>query len=128
MSSLILTIVRKECVTTWRSGAFRWLSGILLLLVVAASIAGVVNHARRHAAEAWASDTQRDQWLHKTIVNSHVAAHAGTMLFRPQHPLSVVDVGVDPVVGMSVFLERIAARSLRIRPPKRRQTRGEPRT
>jgi ABC-2 type transport system permease protein len=39
------------------------------------------------------------------VVNSHAAAHAGIVLFRPLHPLSTLDSGVDELVGTSVFLE-----------------------
>jgi ABC-2 type transport system permease protein len=102
---MIGRIASHECRIIWRDHRFRWTAAMLAVLLVIAVAVSAQIFGRRSAATAAAQQAQREQWLHKSASNAHVAAHAGTTLFRPVHPLAVLDSGVDDVVGMSVFLE-----------------------
>lgn len=102
---MILRIARHECRMIWRDHRFRWIGGMLCLLLSIAVLVGFQIYARRAVATEAAARQQRDEWLHKSVVNAHVAAHSGTTLFRPLHPLAALDSGVDDFVGTSIFLE-----------------------
>jgi ABC-2 type transport system permease protein len=102
---VVVRIARHECRTLWRDHRFRWVTGLLALLLLLAGAVSAQLVGRRGAAIAAAQQEQREQWLAKQVSNAHVAAHAGITVFRPLYPLAVLDSGVDDVVGQSVFLE-----------------------
>ena len=111
-----LAIAAKDATETWRDGRFRWAAGLLFLLLVAA-IAGGVQHqhdiARQHAD---AQRAERDAWLDKGDMNPHAAAHYGAFVFKPVQPLSAIDPGLDPFLGVFVFLEAHKQQLARHRP------------
>lgn len=54
------------------------------------------------------SDYQKDireKWENKPDKHPHRMAHYGYLIFRPKHPLSFFDFGIENYVGNSVFLE-----------------------
>ena len=111
-----MAIAVKDVTETWRDGRFRWAAGFLFLLLVAA-IAGGVQHqshiARQHADAQLA---ERDAWLDKGDMNPHAAAHYGAFVFKPVQPLSAIDPGLDPFLGVFVFLEAHKQQLARHRP------------
>ena len=114
--SASLTIAVKDATEIWRDGRFRWAAGLLFLLLVAAFAGGVHNQsliARQHAD---AQQAERDVWLEKGDMNPHAAAHYGAFVFKPVQPLSAIDPGLDPYVGVFVFLEAHKQQLARHRP------------
>lgn len=111
-----LAIAVKDATETWRDGRFRWAAGLLFVLV-AAALAGGVSHqsqvARQHAD---AQQAERDVWLDKGDMNPHAAAHYGAFVFKPVQPLAAIDPGLDPFVGVFVFLEAHKQQLARYRP------------
>jgi ABC-2 type transport system permease protein len=111
-----LTIAVKDATETWRDGRFRWAAALLFLLLVAA-IAGGAHYqsqiARQHADAQLA---ERDAWLDKGDMNPHAAAHYGAFVFKPVQPLSAIDPGLDPFLGVFVFLEAHKQQLARHRP------------
>ena len=55
-------------------------------------------------------------WLDKGDMNPHAAAHYGAFVFKPVQPLSAIDPGLDPFVGVFVFLEAHKQQLARHRP------------
>jgi ABC-2 type transport system permease protein len=111
-----LTIAVKDATEIWRDGRFRWAAVLLLILLVAAVAGGAHNQseiARQHAA---AQQAERDVWLDKGDMNPHAAAHYGSFVFKPVQPLSAIDPGLDPFVGVFVFLEAHRQQLARHRP------------
>jgi ABC-2 type transport system permease protein len=102
---MIRAIAWKECKRTWRDGRFRWTAGVVLCLFFTSLLVGFHAYSRRAQAIKQQTEAQRQQWLHKRAVNAHVAAHAGTTLFRPLNSLVPLDPGVDDYLGASVYLE-----------------------
>lgn len=110
------TIAVKDATEIWRDGRFRWAAGLLVLLIAAAVAGGVHNQnliARQHAD---AQRAERDVWLDKGDMNPHAAAHYGAFVFKPVQPLSALDPGLDPYVGVFVFLEAHKQQLARHRP------------
>jgi ABC-2 type transport system permease protein len=102
---IVAIIAQKEIREMWRDGRFRWATGILLGLMLASLGVASWQYKNRAKLRVEAQGTQRDQWLNKTMANPHVAAHSGTILFRPFLPLSALDSGLDSYLGTSVYLE-----------------------
>jgi len=114
--SAALTIAVKDATETWRDGRFRWAAALLFVLLVAAVAGGVqYQHqiARQHAD---AQQAERDAWLGKGDMNPHAAAHYGAFVFKPVQPLSAIDPGLDPFLGVFVFLEAHKQQLARHRP------------
>ena len=102
---MLLAAIRKECRIVWRDGRFRWTASILALTLAISAAVGLRTYQQRAHATAEAEREQRRQWLNKTAVNAHVAAHEGITLFRPLDVLASLDTGVDNLVGVSIYLE-----------------------
>jgi ABC-2 type transport system permease protein len=111
-----LAIAVKDATETWRDGRFRWAAGLLFVLLLAA-VAGGVQHqtqiARQHGD---AQRAERGAWLDKGDMNPHAAAHYGAFVFKPVQPLSAIDPGLDPFLGVFVFLEAHKQQLARHRP------------
>ncbi len=102
---MILRIARKEATELAREGRFLWSAALLAVLLVAALAAGWRQGASVRAQHEEAGRAQRRLWLEKGEMNPHSAAHYGSFAFKPREPLAAVDPGLDPFLGVSVFLE-----------------------
>jgi ABC-2 type transport system permease protein len=111
-----LAIAAKDITETWRDGRFRWAAGLLFVLVIAALAGGVQHQSRIARQHADAQQAERDVWLDKGDMNPHAAAHYGAFVFKPVQPLSAIDPGLDPFVGVFVFLEAHKQQLARYRP------------
>ena len=111
-----LAIAVKDATEIWRDGRFRWAAGLLLALLVAAVAGGVHNQSEIARQHADAQQAERDVWLDKGDMNPHAAAHYGAFVFKPVQPLSAIDPGLDPFVGVFVFLEAHKQQLARHRP------------
>ncbi|HWI17187.1 MAG TPA: ABC transporter permease subunit [Vicinamibacterales bacterium] len=111
-----LTVAVKDATEIWRDGRFRWAAGLLILLIVAAVAGGVHNQSEIARQHIDAQQAERDVWLDKGDMNPHAAAHYGAFVFKPVQPLSAIDPGLDPYVGVFVFLEAHKQQLARHRP------------
>jgi ABC-2 type transport system permease protein len=114
--SAALAIAVKDATEIWRDGRFRWAAGLLLVLLIAAVAGGVHNQTQIARQHADAQQAERDVWLDKGDMNPHAAAHYGAFVFKPVQPLSAIDPGLDPFVGVFVFLEAHKQQLARHRP------------
>jgi ABC-2 type transport system permease protein len=113
---MIKRIARKELLEMVRDGRFRVLAAAVLALSLLSLAVGWKHYAdvaRQHAA---AQAATRAQWLGQTNKNPHSAAHYGVYAFKPKSPLSIVDTGVDPYVGVAVWLEAHKQNEFKYRP------------
>jgi ABC-2 type transport system permease protein len=113
---MIRRIARKELVEMFRDGRFRVLSGAVLALSLLSLAVGWKHYldvARQHEA---AQAATRAQWLNQTKKNPHSAAHYGVYAFKPKSPLAMLDTGVDPYLGVAVWLEAHKQNEFKYRP------------
>ena len=115
-TSRALTIAVKDATETWRDGRFRWAAGLLFVLILAAIAGGAQHQSRIARQHADAQNAERDAWLDKGDMNPHAAAHYGAFVFKPVQPLAAVDPGLDPFLGVFVFLEAHKQQLARHRP------------
>jgi ABC-2 type transport system permease protein len=98
-------MLRKELLEAARDGRLRALVAVLLLLVLAVG-ASTFQQARSHAqAQSAAQNHEQQRWLEQGDKTPHAAAHYGIYAFRPPGPLAYFDPGLDPYLGVTVWME-----------------------
>lgn len=102
---MIAKIARKEFTETVRDGRFRWMAGIVLALLAVALVTGWKQYRQIDEQRELAKQEERERWLGQGEKNPHSAAHYGVYAFKPELPLSAVDQGLNPYVGVAVWLE-----------------------
>ena len=113
---MVGTIARKEMTEMIRDGRFRWAGAIVLALLVGALALGWQHYREVNAQHELARRETRTQWLQQGVKNPHSAAHYGVYAFKPKMPLSLVDPGVDPWVGVAAYLEAHKQNDFKFRP------------
>lgn len=102
---MILKIAAKEMTEVFRDGRFRVLSALCLVLMVVAVFSGKRYYDFVNVQHQEAAEKERLNWISQEAKNPHAAAHYGTYAFKPKHPMSLLDQGVDKYTGVSIFLE-----------------------
>ncbi|MFP2931412.1 DUF3526 domain-containing protein [Pyxidicoccus sp. 3LG] len=102
---MILAIARKEWVELLRDGRFR-AAAVLVFLLASVGIAMGALHVRGARAEREeGTRLTRQHWLEQGEKNPHSAAHYGVWAFKPGSALAAFDRGVEPYLGVAVYLE-----------------------
>jgi ABC-2 type transport system permease protein len=117
---MVLRIARKELLDLWRDGRFRVLSSLVLVISLVSLAAGWKTYADLSAQHRAAQAATREQWLNQPKKNPHSAAHYGVYAFKPKSPLAMVDTGIDPYVGVAVWLEAHKQNEMKYRPAQDR--------
>jgi|RhiMetdeSRZDD1v2_1073273.scaffolds.fasta_scaffold17347_7 ABC-2 type transport system permease protein len=113
---MIRRIARKELTEMIRDGRFRVLAAAVLGVSVLSLAVGWKQYADISRQHQVAQAATRSQWLHQTTKNPHSAAHYGVYAFKPKSPLAIVDTGVDPYMGVAVWLEAHKQNEFKYRP------------
>ncbi|MBN8731282.1 MAG: DUF3526 domain-containing protein [Acidobacteria bacterium] len=113
---MLATIVRKEFTEMMRDGRFRSSAAITMALLLGAFALGWQHYSEVNAQHEAARKSTRQDWLHQGDKNPHSAAHYGVYAFKPKMPLSLVDHGVDPYVGVASWLEAHKQNEFRFKP------------
>jgi ABC-2 type transport system permease protein len=117
---MISRIARKELTEMFRDGRFRVLAGVVLAVSVLALAAGWRHYSDINRQHALAKQATRQQWLGQDKKNPHSAAHYGVYAFKPKSPLAIVDTGLDPYMGVAVWLEAHKQNEFKYRPAQDR--------
>jgi ABC-2 type transport system permease protein len=113
---MIRVIARREMMDLVRDGRFRWSAAITLGLLIGAFALGWQRYVDVSAQHRAARAATREQWLNQGSKNPHSAAHYGVYAFKPKMPLSLVDPGVDPYVGVATWLEAHKQNEFKFKP------------
>jgi ABC-2 type transport system permease protein len=113
---MIARIARKEMTEMFRDGRFRLASAIVTVLLLASLGAGWKHYSDVRAQHSDAQAAERQNWLQQEKRNPHSAAHYGVYAFKPKSQLAMIDTGVDPYVGVSVWLEAHKQNEFKFRP------------
>lgn len=117
---MVLRIARKELLDLSRDGRFRALAAVVLLVSVVSLAAGWKTHTDLAAQHRTAQQATREQWLNQPKKNPHSAAHYGVYAFKPASQMAMVDTGIDPYVGVAVWLEAHKQNEMKYRPAQDR--------
>lgn len=113
---MIITIAKKEFLEMTRDGRLRWASAVVLMLLVAAFIAGWKSYADAARERGEAKASERGRWLAQGEKNPHSAAHYGAYAFKPKTVLSGIDKGTEAYTGVMVYLEAHRQNAAEYRP------------
>jgi ABC-2 type transport system permease protein len=117
---MIGRIARKELTEMFRDGRFRVLAAVVLAVSVVSLIAGWRHYADLSQQHQVAQAATREQWLGQPKKNPHSAAHYGVYAFKPKSQLAIVDTGIDPYMGVAVWLEAHKQNEFKYRPAQDR--------
>ncbi len=99
-----------------RDGRLRWAGVIVFTLLVASLLTGWKHYTETARQRALASHDERERWLTQGEKNPHSAAHYGVYAFKPEQPLSALDQGLNPYLGVAVWLEAHKQNLFKFRP------------
>ncbi len=113
---MIRLIARRDFLDLRRDGRLYWAGAIVLLLLFSALLLGV-SHARAVQAEHEAGDrADYEEWLAQGTKNPHAAAHHGLYVYKPEPTLALVDPGLNPYLGSTLWLEAHKQNDFQFRP------------
>ncbi|QDO94448.1 DUF3526 domain-containing protein [Formosa sediminum] len=101
---MIRKTIIKELKEFFRDGRIKISGGIVLLLLSVSIWISYNQYTSTTKEVETAKLAERAIWENQGDKNPHSAAHYGTYVFKPKHPLSLLDQGVDKYIGTSIFL------------------------
>ena len=109
-------IARKDFLEFRRDGRLYWAGGVVVLLLLTALAVGMQRQQEVNAERIAAQELDYHDWIHQDHRHPHDAAHQGMHVFKPDPALSIVDPGVTPYVGSTVWLQAHRQSEVKFRP------------
>ena len=101
---MLRLIARKDIREFARGGRLWWAGGLMMVLLLTAVLLGWQHQTEVHQERVAGEALDYDAWLNQGARHPHNAADQGMHVFKPQPPLSIIDPGIDPYVGSSIWL------------------------
>lgn len=102
---MIKKTILKEIKELYRDGLVMITALIILVLLVFSVWISYNQYVASHNEFTLATSTERSVWENQGEKNPHSASHYGTYVFKPKHPLSLLDQGLNTYTGSTIFLE-----------------------
>ncbi len=109
-------IARKEFREFTRDGRMIWAGGLMVVLLLTSLLLGWQQQASVQAERIASQDLDYDAWLKQGPRHPHNAADQGMHVFKPAPPLSIIDPGIDPFVGSTIWLQAHRQGETKFRP------------
>ncbi len=113
---MLRLIARKEFTEFVRDGRMIWAGGLVVLLLVVSIVTSGQQQRIVEAERIASQQLDYDAWLQQGPRHPHNAADQGMHVFKPQPPLSVVDPGISPFVGSTIWLQAHRQSETKFRP------------
>ena len=113
---MFATIAAKDVREIIRDGRLLWAGGLVVLLMLVALAAGWNRQAQVSSERLAGQALDYEAWLQQGNRHPHDAAEQGMHVFKPQPPLAVLDPGIEPFVGSTVWLQAHRQSELKFRP------------
>ncbi|MDQ8034324.1 MAG: ABC transporter permease subunit [Bordetella sp.] len=113
---MILLIALKDLRERLRDGRIYWAGGIVAVLLMTALAVGYLHQQQAHAEQAAAQSTDYNDWLSQGARHPHDAAHQGMHVFKPDTALALLDPGINPYIGSTVWLQAHRQSEVKFRP------------
>ncbi|WP_298852585.1 DUF3526 domain-containing protein [uncultured Aquimonas sp.] len=101
----VLRIAREELRWLLRHGLSRTAAVLMLILMLAATVAALDQRTRADSARARAQASSDQAFLDQPDRHPHRVVHYGQFALRPLGPLAFFDFGVDAYTGHLIYLE-----------------------
>ncbi|MFS2053895.1 ABC transporter permease subunit, partial [Variovorax sp. CT11-76] len=98
-------IANREFTERLRDGRLLWAGGLVLVLLFTALGGGWAHQREARAEQQAAQALDYRDWLAQDRRHPHDAAHQGMHAFKPEAPLAMVDAGINPYIGSTVWLQ-----------------------
>lgn len=98
---IALHFFKKTCKTS----GFKAIYLIMFSILVYVTVVGVYKFEDEHHIREHHQEKARDSWEDNPDKHPHRMAHFGTFAFRQQHPLSIINSGINSFTGNAIFLE-----------------------
>ncbi len=109
-------LLRAEAARLWRAPRLRWLGGLAPLLLSIVFAASMHDAARLADSRREFASAERARWTGQGAKDPHSAAHFGVWAVKPSSPLAALAPGIEPYVGLSVWLEAHKRNEMIFRP------------
>src|SRR6478609_11826184 len=93
-----------------------WAAALIIILSVVAMASGSIRQSQINSERAAGQALDYQAWLQQGERHPHDAAEQGMHVFKPQPPLAVLDPGIEPFVGSTVWLQAHRQSELKFRP------------
>ncbi len=113
---IIGLIAKREFTEFWRDGRLLLAGGLMLLLLATALAVGWQQQRANDAERVAAQALDYDDWLKQNERHPHDAAHQGMHVFKPAPAAAIIDPGITPYVGSTLWLQAHRQSELRFRP------------
>jgi ABC-2 type transport system permease protein len=111
-----LHIARRELTELVRGGRLYWMGGLLLVLLATSLGVGWQRQRESQGERQRAQALDYADWIAQPERHPHDAAHQGMHVFKPEAPLSIVDPGIGPYVGSTLWLRAHRQTEVKFRP------------
>jgi ABC-2 type transport system permease protein len=113
---MIAIIAAKDVREVIRDGRLLWAGGLIVLLMLVALAAGWNRQAQVNSERTAGQSLDYEAWLQQGHRHPHDAAEQGMHVFKPEPPLAILDPGIEPFVGSTVWLQAHRQSELKFRP------------
>lgn len=109
-------IARRDLVELTRGSRLYWMGGLSLVLLTVSLALGFARQSQNQAERAQARALDYAGWLAQPERHPHDAAHQGMHVFKPDTPLAIVDPGLGPYLGSTLWLRAHRQTEVKFRP------------
>jgi ABC-2 type transport system permease protein len=113
---MLRLIAEREFTELWRDGRLRWAGSLMLVLMLVALAVGWQRQQAIESERMVAQALDYDDWVNQTAKHPHDATHQGMHVFKPAPALSILDPGIEPFVGSSIWLQAHRQSEMKFRP------------
>ena len=113
---MVLLIAFKDLRERLRDGRLFWAGGLVAILLLTALTVGYLHQREARAEQAAAQNADYNDWLKQGTRHPHDAAHQGMHVFKPDTALALLDAGINPYIGSTVWLQAHRQSEVKFRP------------
>ncbi|MCW5620160.1 MAG: ABC transporter permease subunit [Burkholderiales bacterium] len=111
-----ILIATRDVVEYLRDGRLLWTGALILALLATALAVGWQRQTEARAERVAAAKLDYDDWLQQPERHPHDAAHQGMHVFKPEPALSIVEPGLIPYTGSTLWLQAHRQSEVKFRP------------
>ncbi len=113
---MIRRIAWRQFIEFVRDGRLPLVGGLFAVLLVVLLVVGWRQQSNVNSERSAAQGIDYNDWLHQKNRHPHDAAHQGMHVFKPIPRLSLIDPGIDPYVGSTIWLRAHRQSEVKFRP------------
>lgn len=113
---MIRLIAAKDFLERWRDGRLYWAGGVVLVLLLVALAVGFGRQQEVRNEQKAAQTLDYQDWLRQGERHPHDAAHQGMHAFKPEAALALLDPGINPYIGGTLWLQAHRQSEVKFRP------------